>query len=42
MYQSKAVINQARGNLGVVGLHGARSPAEQLVPLLAAFGTRRS
>ena len=28
--------------LRLVGLHGARSPAEQLVPLLAAFGTRRS
>jgi hypothetical protein len=27
--------------LRLIGLHGARSAAEQLVPLLAAFGTRR-
>jgi hypothetical protein len=27
--------------LRLIGLHGARSAAEQLVPLLATFGTRR-
>lgn len=28
-------------SLRLIGLHGARSPQEQLVPLLATFGTRR-